>query len=200
VGEVVDGGRSGGEILGIGDRPYVVSVGRVDAHKGSDMLARFFRLYKERHPGPLALALVGPVAVSIPEDEDVIVTGVVSEADKWDLVRDAQVAISPSALESFSLVVLEAWEKSVPVIVNATCEPTREHCQRSGGGLWFGSFREFEVVLERLCADAALRQLLGHRGHAYVETYYQWPALIRRYARFLTSVTERGPRWTRADN
>ncbi|HEY7946764.1 MAG TPA: glycosyltransferase, partial [Acidimicrobiales bacterium] len=159
----------------------------------------FFRLYKERHPGPLALALVGPVAVSIPEDEDVIVTGVVSEADKWDLVRDAQVAISPSALESFSLVVLEAWEKSVPVIVNATCEPTREHCQRSGGGLWFGSFREFEVVLERLCADAALRQLLGHRGHAYVETYYQWPAVIRRYARFLTTVTERGPRWTRAD-
>ncbi|HXQ60014.1 MAG TPA: glycosyltransferase family 4 protein, partial [Acidimicrobiales bacterium] len=159
VGEVVEGGRSGGEILGIGERPYVVSVGRVDAHKGSAMLARFFQLYKQRHPGPLALALVGPVAVSIPEDDDIVVTGVVSEADKWDLVRDAQVAISPSALESFSLVVLEAWEKSVPVMVNATCDPTREHCQRSGGGLWFGSFREFEVVLERLSTDAGLRRL-----------------------------------------
>jgi glycosyltransferase involved in cell wall biosynthesis len=198
VGEVTEGGRAGGEILGIGDRPYVVSVGRVDEHKGSAMLARFFRLYKERHPGPLALALVGPVAVAIPEDDDVVVTGVVSEADKWDLVRDALVAVSPSALESFSLVVLEAWEQSVPVVVNATCDPTREHCERSGGGLWFGSFREFEVVLDRLCADASLRRFLGERGHNYVEKYYQWPALIARYAEFLTNVCQRGPRWARA--
>jgi glycosyltransferase involved in cell wall biosynthesis len=193
VGAVVEGGRAGADILGIGDRPYVVSVGRVDEHKGSAMLARFFRLYKQRHPGPLALALVGPVAASIPPDPDIVVTGTVSEPDKWDLVRDAVVSVSPSALESFSLVVLEAWEQSVPVMVNATCDPTREHCERSGGGLWFGSYREFEAVLERLCADARLRAVLGARGHAYVERFYQWPALIRRYARFLTAVGERGP-------
>ena len=164
VGAVVEGGRPGGEILGIGDRPYVVSVGRVDEHKGSVMLARFFALYKERHPGPLALALVGPVTAEIAPHPDIVLTGVVSEADKWDLVRDALVAVSPSALESFSLVVLEAWEQSVPVIVNATCDPTREHCERSGGGLWFDSFREFEVVLERLCcrrSDSAASSVTG---------------------------------------
>ena len=115
------------------------------------------------------------MAASIPEHEDIVLTGAVSEADKCDIVRDAMVSISPSALESFSLVVLEAWEQSVPVMVNATCDPTREHCERSGGGLWFGSYREFEAVLERLCADAGLRTLLGARGHAYVQRYYQWP-------------------------
>jgi glycosyltransferase involved in cell wall biosynthesis len=191
VSPVVDGGRSGTEVLGIGDRPYVVSVGRVDEHKGSSMLAAFFATYKKRHPGPLALALVGPRAASIPEHPDIILTGTVSEADKCDIVRDATVSISPSALESFSLVVLEAWEQSVPVVVNATCDPTREHCERSGGGLWFGSYREFEAVLERLCADAGLRRLLGTRGHDYVRHYYQWPELIRRYARFLTTVRRR---------
>ncbi len=191
VSPVVDGGRSGGEILGIGDRPYVVSVGRVDEHKGSSMLAAFFTTYKKRHPGPLALALVGPRAASIPEDRDIVLTGSVSEADKCDIVGDAMISISPSALESFSLVILEAWEQSVPVIVNATCGPTREHCERSGGGLWFGSYREFEAVMDRLCADAALRTLLGTRGHAYVQRYYQWPALIRRYAGFLTAVRRR---------
>ena len=108
VGTVVEGGRRGADILGLGDRPYVVSVGRVDEHKGSAMLARFFSTYKERHPGPLALALVGPVAATIAPHPDIVVTGVVDEADKWDLVRDALVAVSPSALESFSLVVLEA--------------------------------------------------------------------------------------------
>jgi glycosyltransferase involved in cell wall biosynthesis len=188
---VIEGGRPGGEILGIGDRPYVVSVGRVDDHKGSSMLAAFFRTYKRRHPGPLALALVGPIAASIAEDEDIVLTGTVSEADKWDIGRDATVSISPSALESFSLVVLESWAQSVPVMVNATCDPTREHCERSGGGLWFGSYPEFEAELERLCADAELRKLLGSRGHDYVERYYQWPHLIGRYARFLTAVRRR---------
>ncbi len=191
VSAVVEGGRPGGDILGIGDRPYVVSVGRVDDHKGSSMLAAFFRTYKERHPGPLALALVGPVAAKIPADDDIVLTGPVSEADKWDIVRDATVSISPSALESFSLVVLEAWEQTVPVVVNATCDPTREHCERSGGGLWFGSYREFEAVLERLWADPALRKVLGARGRAYVERYYQWPHLIQRYAGFLTTVRRR---------
>jgi glycosyltransferase involved in cell wall biosynthesis len=194
VSEVVEGGRRGGEIAGIGDRPYLVSVGRVDDHKGSSMLAAFFRTYKERHPGPLALVFVGPVATTIPPHDDVVVTGTVSEEDKWDLVRDAIVSVSPSALESFSLVVLEAWEQSVPVMVNATCDPTREHCERSGGGLWFGSYREFEVVLERLCADTGLRALLGRRGHAYVERFYQWPQLIGRYARFLSTVRHRRQR------
>jgi glycosyltransferase involved in cell wall biosynthesis len=191
VSPVVSGGRAGGEILGIGDRPYVVSVGRVDDHKGSSMLAAFFRTYKARHPGPLALAFVGPRAAAITGDQDIVLTGAVSEADKCDIVGDAMISISPSALESFSLVVLEAWEQSVPVMVNATCDPTREHCERSGGGLWFGSYREFEAVLERVTADAALRARLGTRGHAYVQRYYQWPSLIRRYAAFLAEVRRR---------
>jgi glycosyltransferase involved in cell wall biosynthesis len=198
VGDVVHGGRRGGEVLGLGDRPYIVSVGRVDEHKGSVMLARFFSLYKARHPGPLALALVGPVSATFEPHDDIVVTGVVDEADKGDIVRDATVAISPSALESFSLVVLEAWVQSVPVMVNATCAPTREHCEASGGGLWFGSYLEFEAVLERLLTDDGLRARLGGRGQAYVDACYQWPVLIERYRRFLAAVGERGRRDVRS--
>jgi len=134
VSDPAGNGRRGGAVLGIGERPYVVSVGRVDSHKGSVMLASFFATYKERHPGPLCLALVGPVSAEIPEHPDIVVTGILDEGDKWDVVRDAKVSISPSALESFSLVVLEAWQESLPVMVNAACDPTREHCERSGGG------------------------------------------------------------------
>lgn len=194
VDQAAGGGRPGGEVLGIADRPYLVSVGRVDDHKGSSMLAAFFRTYKERHPGPLALALVGPVSAKIDSHPDIVVTGSVSEADKWDIVRGAVVSVSPSALESFSLVVLEAWVEKIPVVVNATCDPTREHCERSGGGLWFASFREFEAVLDRLLADSDLRRLLGERGKAYVDEHYQWPVLIRRYSQFLAQVADRGKR------
>ena len=89
VGDSEGRGRPGGDVLGLGDRPYVVSVGRVDEHKGSKMLASYFATYKERHPGPLALALVGPVAVELPPHPDIVVTGGVDEGDKWDIVRGA---------------------------------------------------------------------------------------------------------------
>ena len=192
VGESAGAGRPGAEILGLGDRPYLVSVGRVDEHKGSKMLAAFFAAYKERHPGPLALALVGPVAFELEPHPDIVITGTVSEPDKWDIVRDALVAVSPSALESFSLVVLEAWVDRVPVVVNGTCGPTREHCERSGGGLWFTSFPEFEAVIDRLVHDDLLRATLGQRGRAYVDRFYEWPVLIERYVRFLDTVVARG--------
>src|SRR6516165_4408884 len=153
VGESAGAGRAGNELTGLGDRPYVVSVGRVDEHKGSKMLATYFANYKERHPGPLALVLVGPVSVQLDPHPDIVVTGAVSEADKWDIVHDALVSVSPSALESFSLVVIEAWVDRVAVLVNGSCGPTREHAERSGGGLWFTSYPEFEVALHRLMND-----------------------------------------------
>ncbi len=89
VGESEGAGRPGGELLGLGERPYIVSVGRVDEHKGSKMLASYFATYKDRHPGPLALALVGPISVELPPHPDIVVTGPVAEPDKWDIVRDA---------------------------------------------------------------------------------------------------------------
>jgi glycosyltransferase involved in cell wall biosynthesis len=192
LGDPVEGGRAGGELLGLGERPYLISLGRVDDHKGSAMLDTFFRRYKQRRPGPLALAHVGPVTSDIEPHPDVVVTGTVDEPTKWDLLRDATAAVSPSALESFSLAIMEAWQQGVPVVVNALCEPTRDHCAHSGGGLWFGSYREFEVVMDRLSADATLRRWLGANGRAYVQEHYQWPALTARYARFLESVVERG--------
>jgi glycosyltransferase involved in cell wall biosynthesis len=184
--------RRGADILGIGDRPYVVSVGRVDEHKGSKMLAAYFAQYKARRPGPLALALVGPVAYRPAPHPDVLLTGTVSDEDKFDVMRDALAFVSPSALEAFSLVVAEAWTLELPVVVNARCGATREHCERSGGGVWFGSYREFEAVLDRLAADAALRRELGARGRRYVDHHYRWPVLIDRYARFLGEVADRG--------
>jgi glycosyltransferase involved in cell wall biosynthesis len=184
--------RAGAEVLGIRDRPYVVSVGRVDEHKGSKMLAAYFTEYKARRPGPLSLALVGPVAYRPPDHPDVVLTGTVSDQDKCDVMRDSLAFVSPSALEAFSLVVAEAWTLELPLVVNARCAATREHCERSGGGVWFGSYREFEAVLDRLVADEALRRDLGARGRRYVERHYRWPVLIERYARFLEEVVSRG--------
>jgi len=187
-------GRPGGEVLGLGDRPYLCYLGRVDEHKGCGMLAEYFATYKERHPGDLALALVGPVSDRAPEHPDIVVTGTVSDADKWDILSGARAMVNPSAYESFSLVVLEAWTVGVPVLVNSACAATMEHCQRSGGGLWFDSYRSFEVTVERLVGDPVVRARLGEAGSRYTARYFRWPAIIDRYSAFLDGVMDRGHR------
>lgn len=116
------------------DDPYLVCLGRVDQHKGSLSLASMFAAYKARHPGPLRLVYAGPVVEAPDPHPDIDVLGSVSEAVKWALLRRAVALVSPSGWESFSLVVVEAWSARTPVVVNATCEATVEHCRRSGGG------------------------------------------------------------------
>ncbi len=194
VNDPAGGGHRGGDLLGLGERPYLCYLGRVDEHKGCGMLAEYFARYKERHPGDLALAMVGPISDTAPEHPDIVATGTVSEADKWDILGGAAVMVTPSAYESFSLVLLEAWSLDVPVLVNASCAATMEHCRRSGGGLWFESYRTFEVTVERLVDDDRLRRTLGEAGHRYTERNYRWPSIIDRYTRFLDGVAARGPR------
>jgi glycosyltransferase involved in cell wall biosynthesis len=117
-----------------------------------------------------------------------------SEADKWDVLAGAQVMVTPSAYESFSLVVLEAWTSGVPVLVNASCAATMEHCRRSGGGLWFESYGSFEATVDRLVADGGLRSALAEAGKRYTARYYRWPSIIDRYTSFLEGVVARGRR------
>ena len=174
--------------LGIGDRPYVLYVGRVDGGKGTTTLAELFAAYKARRPGPLALVLAGQVVHEPIAHPDVVVTGPVDATTKWSLYEGASVFIQPSGYEAFSLVLMEAWTKALPVVVNGRCLPTREHCERSGGGLWFESYRELEVVLDRLLADDGLRVTMGERGRAYVDEWFRWPVIMDRYAAFLERV------------
>jgi glycosyltransferase involved in cell wall biosynthesis len=91
-------------------------------------------------------------------------------------------------------VVLESWTLGIPVLVNATCAATMEHCKRSGGGLWFDSFGSFEATVDRLTSDGQLRSSLGEAGRRYTAHFYRWPSIIDRYTDFLTAVVARGRR------
>lgn len=177
--------------LGIGEAPFLLCLGRVDDGKGATLLARFFAAYKQRRPGPLKLVLAGPVASRPPRHPDVVVPGPVAEEVKWGALRAAEVLVSPSPFESFSIVLMEAWRSGTPVLVNAACEVTADHVAASGGGLAFGGYAAFEVALDRLLAGPRLRAALAERGRRYVERTYSWPVIVERYGAFLERVAAR---------
>ena len=129
VNEPAGGGRRGGDLLGLGDRPYLCYLGRVDEHKGCGMLAEYFSATRSATRATWPWPLSGRCRTRPPTTPTSWSPGTVSEADKWDILGGAEVMVNPSAYESFSLVLLEAWSLEVPVLVNASCAATMEHCR-----------------------------------------------------------------------
>jgi glycosyltransferase involved in cell wall biosynthesis len=113
---------------------------------------------------------------------------------KWGALRGAVALVSPSPFEAFSIVVVEAWTAGIPVLVNGFCAATAEHVARSGGGLAFTGYGQFEVAVSRLVADAGLAAQLARRGAAHVERHFAWPWIMERYGGFLERAAERAAR------
>ena len=165
---------------GIGDRPYLLYVGRLDPGKGSDELYDYFSAYKARQPtsNDLALVVVGEPVKPLAPHPDVFTTGFVPEQVKRDAIAGCLSLVMPSYFESFSLVLVEAWAQAKPDIVNGRCAVLVGQGRRSEGGLPYWGFADFEAAVDMLLGDPALRAELGRRGRRYVELTYHWDVVL----------------------
>lgn len=175
--------------LRLSDR-YVLCLGRIDASKGIGHLIEFFRKYRERGDRRVDLVLAGDNVAKIDDEAGIVVAGSVDERDKWDLLAGASVLVHPSYFESFAINLLEAWSVDTPAVVNGYCDITVGHCRRSGGGLWYRSYAEFEACLERLLRDEGLRVALAASGRRYVASRFSWNTILNRYISFLDAARE----------
>ena len=160
------------------EAPFLLYSGRREAGKGTPLLIEYVRTFRERVGRDVRLVLTG----SGPVDPApfVLDLGVVEEQVKREAMAAATVFAHPSCLESLGIVVLESFMARTPALVNAGSEVLRWQCARSGGGLWFRHYPDFEACLERLLADEPLRRRLGAHGRRYVEMEYSWTAVERR--------------------
>lgn len=173
---------------GLGDAPYLLYVGRLDPHKGTEELAEFFTAYKARRSGPLKLVFMGEPIRPIEPHDDVVVTGFVSDDVKHDGLAGCEALMMPSYFESFSIVLVEAWVHGKPAVVQGNCDVLDGQVRRSGGGLPYRTYGEFEEGLDLLLADDDLRAAMGAAGRRYAEEHYDWDVVLGRYERFLSSV------------
>ena len=177
--------------FGLGDRPYLVFVGRVEAGKGSEELIEFFEAYKERRPGPLMLVMVGP-AEDRRSHPDIVYSGFVDDTTRSDALAGALALAQPSFFESFSMVLTEAWAQGRPVLAQGRTEVLVGQVRRSGGGVWYSGFAEFEAALDLLTGSPALGDALGRTGRAHVEREYAWPTILSRYEDLLREAAAAG--------
>lgn len=172
----------------IGDDPYLLFAGRVDPGKGSDEIYDFFVAYKERRPGQLKLVVVGDPVKPLPPHPDVVVTGFVPDGTKNDAMAGAAALVQPSYFESFSMVLMEAWAHSLPALVQGHCDVLAGHARRSGGGIPYQGYAEFEAAVDMLLESPDLTRQLGRAGRNYVESRYSWDAVMGRYESLLRTV------------
>lgn len=177
--------------LGLGDRPYLTYVGRVDPAKGAEELHEAFVAYKERNPGDLALVYVGEPIRPMPDHPDVFLTGFVDEPVKHGLMAGALALVQPSYFESFSMVLTESWVLRRPALVQGACDVLRGQAVRSGGAIPYRGFAELEAAIDLLVADPALGDALGQAGRRYVEERYGWDVVLDRYEAVLEEAAAR---------
>lgn len=176
--------------FGLDDVPYFLVLGRVDRGKGTHALVEMFGDLHRRSAKSTRLVVAGPIIDHPPPTPGVDVIGPVSESDKQGLLRGAIALINPSVMESFSLVVLESWMAGTAVIVNAGCPATVEHARRSGGGLAYSDASELALAVNLLATRPDLADGLASKGRKYVEDWYTWPAILKRYIPFLNQVID----------
>lgn len=162
---------------------FLLYVGRVDRNKGCDAMVRHYAAYVQSAPAgtaPLPLILAGPVNLPLPDQPGLRALGRVSDDVRDALLAHARALVMPSPFESLSLVVLEAWNRGTPVIVNARCSVLLGQVRRANGGLYYRSSEDFGGAVRRLADDADLARALGQQGLAYVDREYRWPLVMSR--------------------
>lgn len=186
IGNAVDEGAgdpaAARRALGLGpDEPFALCLGKVERSKGTTALAEMWAHLHRRRPGAPRLVMMGPVHDRPADCEAVVLAGRQPDPVKWGALAACRFLVAPSAQESFSLVVIESWLAGRPVLVNGRCGPTVEHCRRSGGGLWFDQYGDFEAAADRFFADPELVARMGRRGESYARGTFDWDAVLDRY-------------------
>ena len=171
--------------------PTIVVLGRVDPAKATREAVRLVAAYRRQRPGTqLRLVVVGDRLERLDEPE-VEFTGFVDDATRDRLLAAATVLVQPSYFESFSLVLAEAWTMGVPTLAQARCPVTAGQTRRSGGGLVYDDYADFEAALDLLLGDPQARRRLGAAGRRWVHEHYAPEKVLDRFEGVLSEAVSR---------
>ena len=167
-------------------RPNILFIGSLAAHKGIDTLINSFsKIYHLR--SNVSLTIAGQKTLHYPQIKKQInklpktvknkIKFVFSfpQSELKNLIDNCHILVLPSKQESFGLVLLEAWARSKPVVVN-NIAPLAEITHQTQGGLIFNLNNSDDLAqkIKLLIDSPKLRHQLGQNGFNYVKNNYTW--------------------------
>jgi len=162
------------------ERPFVFYAGRREGGKGWEALVAGFGEAALRHRLPFDLVTAGVGDASVPRwlEPRVVDIGFLDHAELPHAFAAAEAYIQPSANESFSRTIMEAWLAGTPVVANAASDVVAWHCERSGAGLVYGDDLELGECLRFVAEAPKAASELASLGRDYVLDNYTWPRVL----------------------
>jgi len=161
------------------DRPVILFAGKLLAMKQPRLLLEAYRRVRERRRCALLMAGDGPLRGELEGEihrcaiPDVLITGFLNQSEIPKAYAAADLLVLPSRHEPWGLVVNEAMNFSLPIVVSdrVGCGPDLVTSGVNGEVFEHHSVDALETVLERLVSQTErLREL----GRASLQRIQQW--------------------------
>lgn len=160
--------------------PYVLFIGRIEERKNIVGIINAFEILKEKFKIPHNLILAGrpgyeyeKIKLKIKNSvfkKNIIEAGYISDEEKWELLKSADVFLFPTFYEGFGIPILEAQSVGVPVIAsNNSSIPevignrdTLVDCK---------NIKEISELAHRLISDNIFRNDIIEKGYKNVKRF-----------------------------
>ncbi|MHB1319048.1 MAG: glycosyltransferase family 4 protein, partial [Anaerolineae bacterium] len=170
--------------------PLVAFVGRTSLDKGAITAAEAVRSLSRRDTGDVSLVLLGPAdrsftryyaRLSQADRQRIRLVGPVSEADKHAFLERSNLLVLPSRVDSFGIVLLEAWAHGKPVIgARAGGIPGVIDAGVDGLLVPWGSTQALAGAIAEILDHPEKARAMGEAGRLKTQTRYTWPAVYER--------------------
>jgi glycosyltransferase involved in cell wall biosynthesis len=163
-------------------RPYFLFVGRLEEIKGLQNIIPVFRNQKEYD---LLVAGDGEfrdaLSAMAGDSPNIKFLGRLDQAKLGALYESARAVIVPSiCYETFGIIIIEAFARRTPVIVN-NLGALPEVVQDSNGGFIYDNEEQLREAMNKLASDRDLRNELGENGYAAYTKYWNEEAHLEKY-------------------
>lgn len=175
----------------LGDRPYVLFLGRIQYKKGLDILAKAWVNARERMPD-VRLVVVGPREGDVIEvfqktlseagaADSVLVLDPIYSSLKLAAIREAAAFILPSRQEGFSMAITESLALGTPVLISSECHFPEVAEVGAGFIHELDAGRVTDDLIRFFQLDETARGEMGKRGARLVRERYTWPAVAKQF-------------------
>jgi len=186
---VADGRPALRDEHGIGDAPYVLSIGRLNEIKGPDLLLEAFAGARDALPG-CHLVFAGPDEGMLAGMRDaarrsglegrVHFVGHLGGEEKSRALHDACLLAIPSRREAMSIVVLEAGAAGAPVLITDRCG-FGEVEEAEGGLVVPATVEGLRSGLAELLSRPGRLRRMGKNLRRLVVERFTWDSAIQKY-------------------
>lgn len=199
----VPGARARGDLdkvraeLGVVERPLLIAVGSLVAHRGYGVLLDAARAWRALDPVPLlVIAGEGPLRAELTRrilDEDLPVRLLGRRSDAAELLAAADVAVLPSRWEARSLLAQEALRAGVALVATEV-GGVPELVGEAAVLVPYGDAEALAAGVSALLSSPARRAALADAGRVQAAT---WPSEDDTVAQVLSVYDELMERWGR---